>query len=349
MASGSKAAVYAAIGGNTLVMVAKFVGFALTGSGAMLSEGIHSLADVANQVLLAVGMDRSQRPADREHPFGYGRDAFVWSLMSAVGIFFVGCGVSVAHGVHSLLEDHAEVHLSQIGLWILGFSLLIEGGTLLVAVRSMAAEARARGIGFFANLRTTNDPFGVAVLLEDAAAVFGVILAFVAILLSQITHDPRWDAYGTIAVGVLLGLVAVFLARRNRTMLLGQAIPAAEQQLLVDLLESDPAIERVALTRAVVAGVNDYRVNAEIEFEGRYIADRFLEGRDLEDVAKRATDPEALRALLVDYGEAMLDQMGVEVDRIEAKIRERLPHARNIALEPDAGRRGRSSGGTLPP
>lgn len=342
MAGGSKAAVYAAIGGNSLVMVAKFVGFGLTGSGAMLSEGIHSLADVGNQVLLAVGMRNSQREPDAEHPFGYGRDAFVWALMSAVGIFFLGCGVSVTHGVNSLLEEHTTIHASDLALGILAFSFLVEGACLAVAIKSLWDEAKQRGVGLIENIRTTEDPFGVAVLLEDSAAVLGVVLAFSAIWLAQATHDPRWDAYGTLAVGVLLGLVALFLVARNRRMLLGRAIPEAEQRRLTALLEADPAVERIAINRAVVAGVNDYRINAEIEFEGRYIAEKYLAERELGEITQRAGDPEQLRELLIEYGDAMLDQIGAEVDRIEAKIRDEMPQAHNIALEPDAGRRKRS-------
>ncbi|HHO51750.1 MAG TPA: cation diffusion facilitator family transporter, partial [Deltaproteobacteria bacterium] len=254
MAGGSKAAVYAAIGGNSLVMVAKFVGFGLTGSGAMLSEAIHSLADVGNQVLLAVGMRNSQRVPDAEHPFGYGRDAFVWSLMSAVGIFFLGCGVSMAHGVHSLLDPReGPFHAGGLALGILAFSFLVEGTSLAIAIKALWDEAGRRGVGLIENVRTTEDPFGVAVLLEDSAAVLGVVLASGAIWLAGVTHDPRWDAYGTLAVGLLLGLVALFLVAKNRRMLLGRAIPAADQRRLTELLEQDPAVERIAINRAVVA------------------------------------------------------------------------------------------------
>lgn len=337
MASGgSRFAVYAAITGNSLVMCAKFVGFVFTGSGAMLSEAIHSLADVGNQALLAIGLQRSTRPPDETYPFGYGREAFVWSLMSAVGIFFLGCGVSIAHGVHTLTAGQAHgIASSGLGIGILVFSLVVEGSTLGAAVKGLRDSAKERGVGFWENVRTTDDPFGIAVLLEDSAAVLGVSVALASILLAGWTHDPRWDAYGTIVIGVLLGFVATFLIAKNRVLLLGRAIRPEDRDALTALLESDPAIERVVLQRATVAGVDDYRISAEIDFDGAWIAERYLDGRNLESVLAELDSPEALRAFLKQYGEAVLTQAGKEVDRIESRIREELPRARNIALEPD--------------
>ena len=219
---GSKVAVYSAIIGNSLVMVAKFAAFFLTGSGSMLAEGIHSVADVGNQTLLAIGLRKSQRPPDRQHPFGYGREAFVWSLMSAVGIFFLGCGVTVAHGVHTLTSAEAH-HITDTGtaIGVLIFALVVESGTLFFAVRAVWQEASHRGVGFVENVRTTDDPFAIAVLLEDTAAVTGVLVALGAIGLTAYTHQTWYDAAGSIAIGLLLGGVALFLISKNRDLLLG--------------------------------------------------------------------------------------------------------------------------------
>lgn len=336
MASGgSKAAVYSAIVGNSVVMVAKFVGWGLTGSGAMLSEAIHSFADVGNQVLLAVGMRKSQRAPDEVHPFGYGREAFVWALMSAVGIFFLGCGVTVAHGLEALFgHGPHDVEAGTVAVVILLGSLVVEGASFLIALKGLYDEARHRGVGFFENLRTTDDPFGIAVLLEDSAAVLGVLFALAAILLTQWTHNTVWDGIGTLAIGLLLGAVALFLISKNRVLLLGRAVRPEDQLALVEILENDPAIQRVVIQRAVVAGIDDYRISAEIDFDGEWIAQQWLEGQDPKALAARITDDAALQAFLKEYGEAVITQAGLEVDRIEAKIRDRLPRARNIALEP---------------
>ncbi len=336
MAGGSAAAVYSAIVANSFVMVAKFAGFVFTGSGTMLAEGIHSAADVGNQTLLAFGMKRAKRPADDEHPQGYGRDAFVWSLISAVGIFFLGCGVSIAHGVHSLFGDgHHEVGDQTLNLGILGLSLVAEGASLAVAVRALAAEARSLDKGFFENLWSTSDPFGVAILLEDAAAVFGVLLAFVMVGLVAVTHDPTIDAYGSILIGILLGFVAAFLILKNRSLLIGKSISIEERQRLAAVLADDPAIESVIAQTAVVTGADDYVVTTEIDVDGAYLAGKYLEGRAIDDLQDRVATEEGLRAFLHEYAEDIVELLGDEVDRIEARVRKAIPKATQVDVEVD--------------
>jgi solute carrier family 30 (zinc transporter), member 9 len=336
MSHGSGAAVYTAIGANTVVMLAKFAGFFMTGSGAMLSEGIHSMADVGNQTLLAVGMKKAERPADDDHPFGYGKDAFVWSLISAVGIFFVGCGATIMHGVQSL--SHPDAHGAEGGMLNLGillFALVLEGGSFGVAVWGLAKEARHTKQTFFQHIRSTDDPFGVAVLLEDAAAVLGVFIALAAVGLAHITGEPYWDAIGSIAIGLLLGFVALFLIRKNRIYLLDIAIRPEHREKLRELLINDPAIEGVAVQRAAVSGTAKYRISAELDFDGAYLARKYLETRNVVELHGTLDSPDALQVFLEQYGEDVMELMGDEVDRIEDKIRDAMPGAKNIALEPD--------------
>lgn len=327
---------YAAIGANSVVTVAKFIGFGLTGSGAMLSEGIHSVADVGNQVLLAVGMSRSERPADEEHPGGYGREAFVWALISAVGIFFLGCGVTIMHGIESL-QHPAEGHSDPtLNIAILLFAMLAEGTTLLIAVRSLQAQAKAREISFVEHLKTTDDPFGVAVLLEDSAAVMGVCIALLAVGLTSWTGSYYWDAFGSLAIGALLGLVAVFLIWKNTKLLVGRAVHENDRRAIRKILEDEPAIERVVQQRALVTGADTMRISAELDFDGKFFADRFLDNNDLDQIAARiGNDPNALRQFLEEFGEAVVNDVGDEVDRIENRLRSAMPKASLIALEPD--------------
>lgn len=336
MAGGSKRAVYFAIVGNSLVTVAKLVGFGLTGSGAMLSEGIHSAADVANQSLLALGLRRGELPPDEEHPDGYGREAFVWSIISAVGIFFLGCGVTLMHGISSLTSDHGHKTESLgLAIGILLFALVIEGIALWVAVAGLRAEAKSRQLSFWEHVRTTSDPFGVAVLLEDSAAVFGVLIALAAVVLTKVTGHAYWDAIGSIAIGVLLGMVALFLIAKNRSLLIGEKIHVQRHAELVGMLENDPAVDEVVTDRAVVTGAQTFRFSAELEFSGTYMANRFLEGRSVTEIREGITSDEALVAFLEEFGEALMDQVGDEVDRIESKIRENFPAAQRVELEPD--------------
>jgi len=167
--NGSKMAIFAAIGANSLVTVAKLAGFAMTGSGAMLSEGMHSLADVGNQSLLAVGLKMSQKPADEDHPEGYGPEAFIWALVSAVGIFFMGAGVSITHGVQALFAEGHHGEGSTNWSWAIGilvFSLVIESLSFGVAAKGMYDDAKSHGQGLLEYLWTTDDPFGVAVIMR---------------------------------------------------------------------------------------------------------------------------------------------------------------------------------------
>jgi zinc transporter 9 len=318
-------------------MVAKFIGFALTGSGTMLAEGIHSLADVGNQSLLAVGMSRAKLPATPEHPYGYGRDAFVWALMSAVGIFFLGCGVTVAHGVQSLISGghHDETSTPWINLGILALSLIAEGASLYIVVRALQVEAKARGVSFREHVRTTDDVFGVAVLLEDSAAVLGVLIAGCTVMLTHVTHAPYWDPIGSLLIGVLLGGVAYVLMQRNRGLLIGQSIRPEELARMNEIFKNDPVVEDVVMARAVVEGADAYHISAEIDFDGRVLARRHLEGRDLDALASELDSGDKLLVFLEEFGDAVTDQVGDEVDRLEARIREVLPRARHVDLEPD--------------
>lgn len=337
MAGGSKKAVYAAIAANSVVTLAKFAGFVMTGSGAMLSEGIHSSADVGNQVLLAVGMSRAERPADEAHPTGYGREAFVWALISAVGIFFLGCGVTFMHGLEALQDagHHHEPGGSSINIAILLFALVAEGATLVIAIRELMKQAAGRGMGFVQHLKTTDDPFGVAVLLEDSAAVFGVLLALGAVGLTQATGDARWDAYGSLAISLLLGLVAIFLIWKNTNLLVGKAVYIDDAARIKELLESEPAVERVVEQAAVVTGADSFRLAAELDFDGAYFADRYLADQDATALLARLDSPAALEAFLREYSEHLATELGLEVDRIEERLRAALPKAGRIALEPD--------------
>jgi zinc transporter 9 len=333
---GSKAAVYAAIGANSFVTVIKFVGFALTGSGAMLSEAIHSMADVGNQSLLALGMARAKKAADERHPYGYGLEAFIWALISAVGIFFVGCGFSIMHGIQALLDDHgSHIQIDAIAIGILVVSLIIEAGSLGVAVYGLSKDAKREGKSLVKYVRTTDDPFGVAVLFEDAAAVLGVLIALTAILLTQWTGNDVWDAIGTLAVGTLLGVVAVWLIQKNKGFLVGQSISAQDRAQLSSILSSDPAVQAVNAEKSIVRGSDTIRVHARLDLDGAYLARKWMQDRDLDALRESLGSTDALRQFLERYGEDLMQLTAAEVDRIESTIREAMPEAKNISLEPD--------------
>jgi len=334
VAGGSTKAVYAAIGGNTLVMIAKFGAFAMTGSGAMLSEGIHSLADVGNQCLLAFGIKSSQRAPDPSHPYGYAREQFIWAMISAVGIFFLGCGVTLYHGIHSLM--HPEP-LEQMGIaaGVLVFSFIIEGWTLWVAARSVHAQSKTSGMSFKEYILKGPDPMGVAVLLEDGAAVTGVTMAGIAVALIHFTGNPIWDGIASVAISLLLGGIAIFLVYKNREALLSPSVSIEAQEKVLKVLEESPIVDTVKDVKATVMGADSLRFKAEIDFNGREVAHRLLEGRNLSADILQVQDEDGLKAYLENFGDELLDALGEEIDRLETRIQEAVPRAQHVDLEAD--------------
>jgi len=337
MASGSAKAVYVAIGANSVITVAKLGAFFFTGSGSMLSEGIHSFADVLNQTLLAMGIAKAKKGADEDHPYGYGRDAFVWALISAVGIFFLGCGFTLYHGMHSLLHPElVEINDINVALGVLAFSFLLEGWTLMFAYREVKRSAALIGMSFSAYIQKGPDPMAVAVLLEDAAAVIGVTLAGSCIGMYVLTGDPIWDAVGSLVIALLLGVVAVFLVIKNRRALLGQAVTAEIRKDILDIFTHDDAVEGVYDVKATVMSTESFRFKAEIDFDGAKIAEHWLANQDRDKIFKDATASRAAFDLfLLTYGEAITTAVGEEIDRIEQKIRQAIPNAKHVDLEVD--------------
>lgn len=325
----SKTAVVAAIGGNSIVMVAKFIGFAVTGSGAMLSEAIHTLADLMNQILLFIGIVRSEKDADATYHYGYGRERYVWALMSAVGIFFLGCGVTVYHGVDALLHPH-EVEGLGWAIGVLLFALVVEGIVLWVAFKGLWS---ARGDKpFFEYLRVEADPSAVAVLLEDAAACLGVLIALATIGLTKLTGQVWWDAVGSILIGLLLGAVAIWLIARNKELLVGRAMPGEARSKVREVLRRHGTVADIVEMKSRVIDTETYDVLLAVDFRGERFADR------LEDDLKAAwpiEDYPAFKAWAGAYAEQVITHLGDEIDAIEAEIREAVPQVKHIDIEPD--------------
>jgi solute carrier family 30 (zinc transporter), member 9 len=331
MASGKKT-VIAALAGNSVIGVCKFIAFAFSGSGAMLSEAIHSVADVTNQALLLLGIKRSEAAATREYSYGYGSETFFWALISAVGIFFLGCGVTIYHGIHTLTGDH----LSHPGMWdygILTMSLVIEGWTLWVAVKGINVDRK--DVPFMKFLRESADPTPIAVLLEDAAACLGLMIALIGILCGQIYESSIPDGIASITIGVLLGFVAVFLIYKNHGLIIGMSVDQNVEKKVVDYLQSRSSVERILDFKSRVLSANRFHVKMEIEFHGEIIADKLLEEVDLEKLRKELNDEETFRAYLRKFADEVIEELGDEVDRIETDLRKEVPEAQHIDIETD--------------
>ncbi|MGH8798620.1 MAG: cation diffusion facilitator family transporter [Casimicrobiaceae bacterium] len=226
------------IGTNTVIAAAKCFGWFVTGSPTLFAETIHSLADVANQVLLKIGEVRGEGPADREHPLGHGQEKYFWALVSAVSVFFVGCGLNVYHGVHALVQGATVEPFTPLVLGLLVFAFALESFTLCIAVREIGGWK-----GVLANRHNTTV---LAVVLEDMVALLGIVLTLVVAGVSFAWGShPAFDAVVAIAVGALLGGMALFLASLNRRLLIDTAD-----------VELDRAAQRFLATQGVTTEVS---------------------------------------------------------------------------------------------
>lgn len=330
-AKGSRKAVVTAIAGNSLVMVAKFIAFLFTGATSMLSEAIHTLADLLNQILLLIGIVRSGKSADPHFDYGYMAERYVWALISAVGIFFLGCGVTIYHGVASLISEHHALKDLTWAVGVLIFSLILEGYVLWVAVK--AGMMQAEGKPFFKYLRTEADPATVAVILEDAAACFGVIIAMVAIILSKVTGHAYWDAIGSILIGLLLGAIAIWLIFRNTQLLVGASIPPRIRKQVEKIINENPMVEEIVDMKTRILDTETYRIKADVRFDGEAFAKRMKP--QIDNAYDKVKTREDFHKFARDFADDVVELLAEEIDNIEEQIQEKVPKARHMDLEAD--------------
>ena len=330
MASSSKTAVTLAVLGNSLLTVLKFVSFAVSGSGAMLSEALHSLADTGNQSLLWIGIRRSEAPADATFHYGHGGGRFLFALLSAVGIFVLGCGVTIYHGIHSLLHP-PELELGWQIFAVLGVSIVVDGVVLAKAVG--VANAQRGAVGLLRHVRQSTDPTLAAVLLEDTVACLGVIVAVVGVLLSYWTGSHLPDVFATFLIGAMMGLIAVWLGYMNRSLILGRALPAQVQREMTAYLEAQPSVERVSDVKSRIVGASRFKLKAEVDWCGRELAKGLAEW--VEERVPVLDTAEKRRAFTLDFGERMTRAVAAEIDRIEIELKRRHPELEHIDFESD--------------
>jgi cation diffusion facilitator family transporter len=264
---GSMFTVVLAFAANLLIAVAKSVAAFLTGSASMLAEAAHSWADAGNEIFLFVAERRSEKDRDSRHPMGYGREAYVWSMFAAFGLFTAGAVVSISHGITELRHPEEATDF-LIAYVVLGISFVLEGISFSQAVRQSRREAKALGRGMLSFVSTTSNPTLRAVFAEDAAALIGILLASVGIVLHQVTGSAVPDALGSIAVGLLLGVVAVFLIDRNRRFLVGEVVrPEIRTQVLANLL-ARPEVDRVTYLHLEFVGPARLYLVAAVDMVG---------------------------------------------------------------------------------
>jgi cation diffusion facilitator family transporter len=299
----STTAVVAAFFANLGIAIMKFIGFAFTGSGAMLAEAVHSVADTGNEGLLLLGGHKSKRMADVEHPFGYGRERYFWAFVVSVLLFSVGGLFSIFDGVEKLLNPH---ELESIG-WAIGIllgAMVLELFSFRTAIRS---TRRVKGnVGWWRFIRTAKTPELPVVLLEDLAALIGLTIALAAVIASGVSGDTAYDAIGSLAIGALLVVIAAILAVEMRSLLLGESASPDVERRIIEAMEGGNNVCRVIHIRTEHLGPEELLVAAKVELDGG------LSTRALADV----------------------------INEVEAAVREDVPEARVIYLEPDVVRSG---------
>ncbi|TYC16546.1 cation diffusion facilitator family transporter [Actinomadura syzygii] len=256
-----------ALAANFGIAVAKIVAALITGSASMAAEAAHSVADTFNEVLLMVGLRRSGRPADRRHPLGYGKERYIWTLLVAVAIFGMGALFSYYQGVQTLLGHRTgEEGGAAVGFAVLGIAFVLEATSWQQAIRQVRDAARAADLPLRAYIRRTDEPASISVLLEDSAALIGVLLAFGGLGLHQLTGSAVWDAVGSLLIGVLLTAVALVLGRINLNLLIGTQ---ADPRLVADVrarLGDEPEIDWVVDIVTVTFGADRVLVCARLDF-----------------------------------------------------------------------------------
>ena len=292
--------VLAALLGNLGIAIAKFVAAWLSGSTAILAEGVHSLADTGNQALLLVGMGLAKQQRPQLYPLGRDKESYFWAFIVALLLFFVGGVFAVYEGLHKLFARE-EAHGSLlIPLGVLAVSLLMEGGSFLVAFKEF--NKSRRGAGFFSALFASKVPTIPVVLLEDTAAVCGLVIAFSAIGISALTHNPMADAIGSIIIGVLLCSVGLLLARYTRSLLLGEGVTPQVREKTLGIVEGTPGVLKVTQFLSMHQGPEAVILALKVRFAPKMLVE------DVERV----------------------------IDDIEARVRAEVPEMSKIFVEPDS-------------
>ncbi|MFQ6391903.1 cation diffusion facilitator family transporter [Nocardia sp. KC 131] len=297
-AGGGKKAILAALSANAGIAVAKFIGAAITGSASMLAEGVHSVADTANQGLLLFGQRRAEQEADELHPFGYGRNRYFYSFIVALVLFTLGSVYAIYEGIHKI-QHPEELSSPIVAVVILGLAVALEGYSFRTAVHeSRPLKGNSSWWRFIRNSRSPELP---VVLLEDSGALIGLIFALAAVVLTMVTGEPIWDGIGTLAIGILLGVIALVLIVEMQSLLIGEGATPDEDRAIRANLVDDSRIDRVIHVKTQYLGPEEMLVAAKVAI---------APGLDIETIA-------------------------AAIDAAEARIRAAVPAARIIYLEPD--------------
>lgn len=300
MAVESKTAIFAAIAGNLAIAIMKFVAAAISGSSAMLSEGIHSLVDTGNGGLLLLGVSKSKQPADASHPFGYGKELYFWSLIVAVLIFGVGGGISVYEGIKHLLHP-APLEDPTWGYVVLGLAVVFESIVFIIAFRAFQ-KLKGKDDSYWQAIKKSKDPTTFTILFEDAAALTGLVVAFAGLFMAHYFNNPYFDGAASIVIGVILASVALLLVYETKGLLIGEGADPETLENIRKLAESEIGVKKVINPLTMHFGPHTILLTVDIEF------DKHLSAVEVENT----------------------------VDRLEKNIRRQYPDIKHIYIEAGA-------------
>jgi len=261
--SESRSAIVVAILGNVAIAVTKFFAAFMTGSSAMISEGIHSFVDTGNGALMLLGLRQSQKPPDAEHPFGYGKELYFWSLIVSFGIFAVGCGMSVYEGLTHLFHPE-PIRNAFWNYVVLGFAFLFEGISWMFGWRVFRVAKGRRGI--LQAIHESKDPSTFLVFLEDSAALTGLVIAAVGIFFGRLLNNPYVDGVASVLIGLLLGMISVFLARESKGLLIGEGVDNETLDRIRQLVEADADVDHVHRVLTMYFGPQEVLLTLEVKF-----------------------------------------------------------------------------------
>lgn len=294
--SGSKLAIYGAITANLAIAIAKFVASFLTGSAAMLSEGIHSTVDSTNGLLLLYGLKRSKTPPDLKHPFGYGKEIYFWSFVVAILIFSLGGGIAIYEGVLHILHPVPTENVT-VNYIVLGLAIVFEGASLLVALKEFSGRITLRGL--LKRIRKSKDSAGFAIVIEDLGAIVGLIVALIGVFIGDVFDYPYADGAASVVIGLILTGMAVILATETKGLLLGESINEEEVAIIEDIFVRHPGVVKHGQIKSIHFGPESVLVGVDVEFDDKYT----------------------------------VDELELEVLKIEAEIVNKLPHVDKVYLE----------------
>lgn len=294
-ASGSKKVIIAALIGNTAIAITKFIAASITGSSAMLSEGIHSLVDTGNQGLLLFGMKQAQKPPDEAFPFGHGKEIYFWSFVVAILIFSVGAGVSLYEGIHHMIHPE-QIESPYINYIVLGLAIVFEGGALLFALKEFN---RSRGkLGYIEAVQRGKDPSLFVVLFEDSAAMLGLVVAMLGIFLAQLTGLAWFDGLASVIIGLILGGTAWWLAYETKGLLIGEAANHKVIQGIRSLTREIPHIGQVNEVLTMHMGPDFVLVNISADFNDNVQAGEIEKAIAQLDIKIKEQFPEVKRVFV---------------------------------------------------